>query len=50
MLKAPLIDPDDVENFNRSILEKEAFSFLLFLLQAKQQKRLRRKHKDSIKI
>ena len=27
MLKAPWIDPDDVENFNRSILEKEAFFF-----------------------
>lgn len=52
MLKAPLIDPDDVENFNRSILEKEAFFFFTIFVAGKTAKTIAPKaqkfHQDMI--
>lgn len=52
MLKAPLIDPDDVENFNRSILEKEAFFFFTIFVAGKTAKTIapkaQRFHQDMI--
>jgi len=52
MLIAPLIDPNDVENFNRTILEKEAFFFFTIFVAGKTAKTIAPKaqnfHQDLI--
>lgn len=52
MIKAPLVNPNDVENFNRSILEKEAFLFFTIFVAGKAAKTIapkaQRFHQDMI--
>ena len=52
MIKAPLVDPNDVENFNRSVLEKEAFLFFTIFVAGKTAKTIapksQRFHQDMI--
>lgn len=52
MIKAPLVDPNDVENFNRSLLEKEAFFFFTIFVAGKTAKTIapkaQRFHQDMI--